>query len=253
MNKRDVVEAIVARLNPILGPAGFRHVKREEGFVRKLPGMRQALAIALKDYRPAYNLSFALSTRIEAVDAVLGRFGASGLIQTQLEFFGLESAMPWGPFWFADSGAELDEGFLATGRAQGFWIERPEARDTALRRAGELVKTKLLPGFERFKDLESINRALNEEQDRRRGSFLSRVFSRSRAEGLEPVQASRRRFDSRRHSDRLLTALAVARLAGDERFERLADNYRNEAGLFGGEQLQKYEELVAFLRRGQTD
>lgn len=248
MKKKDVMAAVVGAIGPVLEPIGFCFSKKEEGFVRKLSGGKQVLGLALKDYRPAYNLSFAMGIKLDPVDAILRPRGASALTLTQLEFLGLPSTMPWGPFWFAGPEAEMDEGFLETGRSQGFWAERPMAMNEALSSAGALAAEKLAPFFEAHQDVDSINRILHDDPDRPRGSFFSRLLRRKRESEMEPVQTSRRRFDSRRHSDRFMTAIVFAHLARDKRFQKLASRYLNEVALFGDEEKRKLFALVESLR-----
>lgn len=240
--------AVVGAIGPVLEPIGFCFSKKEEGFVRKLSGGKQVLGVGLKDYRPAYNLSFAMGIKLDPVDAILRPRGASALTLTQLEFLGLPSTMPWGPFWFAGPGAEMDQGFLETGRSQGFWAERPTAMNEAVSDAASLAAEKLAPFFETYRDVDSINRVLHDEPGAPRDSLFSRLFQRKREPEMEPVQTSRRRFDSRRHSDRFMTAIVFAHLARDKRFRKLASRYLNEASLFGDEETRKGSALVESLR-----
>lgn len=228
-------------------PAGFRYSGKEGGFVRSIPGGRQVLFVALKDYRPAYNLSFTLGVKLDAVEAVVSRFEAAAMTLTQLEFFGMESAMPWGPFWFAAPGTEMDQGFLETGRSQGFWVERPEEMDASLRRAGALVEESLAPFFEGFLDVDSINRAMHGGASRPRKSLFPRLMPRKKDWPTETVQTSRKAFDSRRSADRFMTAIVIASLAGDQEFAGLARRYGEEVAPYGDEATRKFSELLNLL------
>src|SRR5690348_2431990 len=93
--KTEVRRFVCEALDPVIGPAGFRYVKRSEAFVRKIEGGRQELVLALVDYNPEFWFSFALSIRLDTVQDIINRFSGTDVPTktmtslTQLEHLGL--------------------------------------------------------------------------------------------------------------------------------------------------------------------
>src|SRR5262245_20445608 len=89
----EVRRLIASSLGPVVKWAGFRIRRPYKYFVREIEGGRQDVAIAVYDFKPTFDFSFALGVRLEAVEALTNRFsgpaeyhGATLTALTQLEF-----------------------------------------------------------------------------------------------------------------------------------------------------------------------
>ena len=103
--KTEVRRLICEALDPIVGPARFRYVRKSEAFVRKIAGGRQELVLALVDYNPEFWFSFTFCVRLDAVEEIINRFSGTDVpcdtitSCTQLEHLGVAPEKGLG-VWF---------------------------------------------------------------------------------------------------------------------------------------------------------
>lgn len=225
--------ALYDALGRLVEPAGFQLRKREEGFVRAVPGGRQTLVVTLWGHPPA-ELSFGLvcCVAMDAVTSLLKPFGG-GTILTQLEHFGLEPVRPYG--------VQLP-------------IPSLEAVGQTVGKAASVIRGQLLPYFDRYQTVAALDEALHgggsEEEQRPQGwqGIVARLRPRPEAAATDEWLARRQAFDSSGPPYREMTALAIARLAGNPRFEELVTRYRGQLVGLQPVDAQKFEQLVALLR-----
>lgn len=191
----EVRRQIVDALNPVLNPAGFRFKKKSEAFVRKLEGDergRQEFGIPLFEYHPLYKFSFVLCIRLDAVQEIVNRFagvlaedyGDTMTSCTQLEYFDLPEHE-----YQVHSEAELAAvmpGICA------------------------MVREKVIPFFDQYRGVTSLNGAMNPEG----------------AERGNPPLWSRAFFGTIDLPYNSMVALTVAYLAKDSRLKDLIAAYQ---------------------------
>jgi hypothetical protein len=220
--KTEVRKLIVAALAPVAEPAGFRF--KGESFTRKIEGGRQQLGIALVDYRPVFRFSLIACTRLDAAEEITSRFSGSPekyhaetvTAMTQLEFFGLPGK-PGGGVQF-ELKSEADVPAVLPGVAA-------------------LVRDRLLPFFEEYRDLAALNRGLNPAGAER---LVEPRWPRDRGE-----------FDASNQPYRAMAGVAVAHLAGDARFNALAAAYRGQLRDMQAHDREKFEHMVSHLLQGK--
>lgn len=222
MTKSEARKLIQAVLDPIVGPAGFRYSAKEEGFVRKIDGGKQILGLPMWDHEPRIEFSLTMCIRLEAVQAIVNEFmgvlprhhAVTPTSITQLEHLGLTSSAAYR----ATSEAEM-------------------ARALAL--ATTLLRDRVLPFFERHRDLERVDRGLNPEPAATRWSWLRSMLALG--------DASRRAFDGSPYPYRAMTGITVACLAGNPRYPTLVQFYRRKVRILLPNERERYERLVAHL------
>jgi hypothetical protein len=214
--KPEVRRLFADAVTAVVSPAGFRFNKRtSKAFVRKIEGGRQELRFHLVDFNPAFVFSFALGIRLEAVQEIINQFGyilrfypTTLTSLTQLEFLG------WpGPGHFrlrVTSDAEL------AASVPGFLT---------------MVRDRVLPFFDEYRDLAAVNRGLNPEG-------AERVFR---------AVSDWRAFDASQHPHRAMSGVAVAHLAQDPRFEALVRAYRRQMRELHEDSRSMFEKLVNYL------
>jgi hypothetical protein len=220
--KGEVMRLIAESLTPVVRPAGFRFKKKAEDFVRAIGGGRQELGIALWDFNPLFKFSLCLNVRLDVVEEIVNRFSGSspeyhGITMTsltQLEFLGLP-AVDGRVEYRAASESELAAvlpGFSA------------------------MVRERVVPFFEEYKDVSSLNRGLNP------------VGAERVTELAWPPD--RGAFDATNQPYRAMSGMAVAHLAGDPRVQELVIAYRSQLAELDDDDRQKFEELVVYLLGG---
>ena len=220
--KTEVRSIIVDAVAPVVGGAGFRYKKSAQAFVRKIDGGRQELGLPLVDYSPTFDFSFALTIRLEAVQAITNRLtGADPKYHsitmtslTQLEHLGLQGSSGIGVNYRVTSEAEL-QGLLPG--------------------VLSMIRERVLPFFDTYRDVVSVNRGLNPagaEHD-------SRVFALH----------DRRAFDASNQPYRAMSGVTVACLANDPRLPALIGAYRREISTLRPEDVARFDALVDYLNR----
>jgi hypothetical protein len=217
--KGKVMRLIVASLTPVVRPAEFRFRKKAEGFVRTIEGGRQELGIALWNYNPLFRFSLTLCVRLEAVQEIINRFsgsppeyhGTTLTSVTQLEFLGLP-AEGGGVEYRATSEHELA---------------------AVLPGVAAMVRERVVPFFNEYWDVAALNRGLNPD-----GAEVVTQL---------PWPRDRRTFDASQQPYRAMSGAAVARLAGDPRWEKLVGAYRAQVAGMAEDDCKKFESLVAYL------
>ncbi len=204
----------------VVHPARFRLNEDSEEFVRTIDGGRQELSIPLWDYNPLFRFSLCLGIRIDSVEEITNRFSGSPpeyhsitlTSITQLEFLGLH-AKPGGPVEYrAESQAELAE---------------------VLPDVCMMVRERVLPFFDEYRDIGALNRGLNPE-------------------GAEQIlqlawPTNRQAFDATTQPYRAMAGVAVAFLASDPRLKGLVAAYRAQLSEMAEEDRIKYDQMVAYL------
>lgn len=217
--KTEVERLIVGGLKPVTAPAGFRYVKRDQSFVRFIEGGQQRLGIALWNYNPLFAFSLTMTVRLDAVQAITNQYSGSPpqfheittTSLTQLEFLGAPSERGKVEFR-ASSESELA---------------------AVLPGVAALVRERVVPFFDEYRDLAALNRGLNPDG-------AERVTQ-------PPWPTDRRAFDGTYQPYRAMSGVAVARLAGDPRWEQLVAAYRSQLREGPDQDRQKFEGLVAHL------
>jgi hypothetical protein len=218
--KTEVRRMIVDAVTPVVSGAGFRFKKASEAFVRKIEGGRQELVLPLVDYNPVFHFSFALCTRFEAVQDIANRFSGSTpkyhsmtlTSITQLEFLGLAAKPPNRVHFEVCSEAAL----IAV---------MPEVL--------AILRERVLPFFDEYRDIAAINRGLNPEGAER---VLCHV-------GFP----DRREFDATNKPYRAMTGVVAAYLANDPRLDALICAYRSQLSDTPEHDRSKFENLVGHL------
>jgi hypothetical protein len=213
--KTEVRKRIVSAIDPLLRAQGFKY-KTSEGFIRKIDGGRQQLANSLVDYNPVFRFSFSLCVRLDAVQRIVNQFSGSPLkyhdsamtTLTQLEYFGMPPA----------------------GSPVQYEVKSEQDLESVLPAVNALISTRVLPFFDEYRDLPSLNRGLNPE------GMESR---------LEPIRFSdRREFDGSNQPYRAMNGVTVAYLSNDVRLPRLIEAYRAQICNCQSHDRQKFEALV---------
>ena len=218
--KTEVRRMIVDAVALVVSATGFRFKKASEAFVRKIEGGRQELGLPLVDFNPVFEFSFALCIRLNAVQDITNRFAGSPpkyhsmtlTSFTQLEFLGL----PAGP-----------------GRGVDFHVESEAELAAILPGILTMVRERVLPFFEEYRDIAAVNRGLNPEG-------ADRVF---RILGFP----DRRAFDATNQPYRAMTGVAVAHLASDQRLPALISAYRSQISEMQEHDRSKLDSLVNYL------
>lgn len=222
--KTEVRRMIVDAVAPVVSPAGFRFEKATQAFVRKIDGGRQELGLPLVDYNPVFRFSFNLCTRFEAVQEITNRF--SGALPkyhamtltsiTQLEFLGLAA----GPSNCVDFEVSSEAELMA-----------------AMPGVLTMMRERVLPFFEDYRDIAAVNRGLNPEGAER----VSRVVD----------FPDRREFDATNQPYRAMTGVVAAYLADDPRLDALIGAYRSRISDMPEHDRLKFDNLVNHLAHGQ--
>ncbi len=218
--KTEVRRMIVDAVTPVVSPAGFRFKKASEAFVRKIDGGRQELGLPLVDYNPVFHFSFNLCMRFEAVQDITNRFSGSPpkyhsmtlTSITQLEFLGLAA----GP-----------------GNRVDFEVSSEAELMAVMPGVLAMVRERVLPFFEEYRDIAAVNRGLNPEG-------AERVF---RLVGFP----DRRAFDATNQPYRAMTGVVAAFLAKDPRLDSLISAYRSQISEMPEYDRSKFENMVNYL------
>jgi hypothetical protein len=218
--KSEVRRVIVDAIAPTVNDAGFRYKKASEAFVRKIDGGRQELGLPLYDYNPVFAFSLTLCTRLEAVQDIVNRF--SGALPkyhsttltsiTQLEFLGITPR---------------------SGQSVRFEMQSEAELAAVLPGVLELMAERVLPFFEEYRDLASLNRGLNP---------AGAEIAASGTSGYD-----RQAFDTTNQPYRAMTGVAVACLAQDLRLSALIGAYRAQIAELPDSERAKFERLASEL------
>ena len=173
-------------LGAILSGTDFILKKSDDAFVRKFPGGRQELSVPILDYHPEYEFSLVVCIRLDAVEEVFHRFsgappkyqGMSVTTITQLQYF--------------------------TGNARRFKVISEPDVASAVRSLAPIVRGEIIPFFDRYTDLRSLNIAVN-----------------CKHPGI----------DSTQYPSRAMHSVILARLAEDADFHGIVTRHRNEMQL----------------------
>jgi hypothetical protein len=144
MKKSEVLKIVHAELGSALSGTEFKLVKREEGFVRRIPGGKQVLGIPLVNYEPVFIVGLIACIRLEAVEDIFHLFSGSPTREYQLMSF--------------TTGTPLR--YFAAGASE-FKIGSHDELLTALDSAAAIVRSKILPFFEMHQDVQSLDATIN--------------------------------------------------------------------------------------------
>ncbi|MDZ7363650.1 MAG: hypothetical protein ONB46_23475 [candidate division KSB1 bacterium] len=205
MKKQEVRDMIYTGLNSVLAGNGFRLKKSEESFVRPISGGQQRIYVALWDYQPEFIFSLTMGVRLDAVEQVFHLFSGSPpkyqsmsmTTLTQLEYF-------------------------TAGKRKEYKISTEAEISTALDDLFKIVTEKVLPFFEKYRDVPSIEAAVNS------GSLPTR-------------------FDSTQLPAGAMHAVILAHLVGNPNFERMVVQFQDAMRGFPEVEKDKFNRLVAYL------
>lgn len=203
MNKKEMHMRIFRILEDILAGIGLWIRKRDDGFVRTIPGGWQELSVPLWDYNPRFEFSLTLCIRLHAAQEIVNLFsGAPAKYHaittttiTQLAYFVQRDSK----YLVTD-----DEDVIAVGRS-----------------LSPIMREHIVPFFDTYKDITALDRGVN--------CLLPSIDST-----LYPVKA--------------MTAIVLARLAGNPELDRIISNHRIAMQRLGSEP-QAYDQLVEYLKR----
>ena len=217
--KSEVRRFVCEALDPVIGPAGFRYVKKSEAFVRKIEGGRQELVLALVDYNPEFWFSFALGVRLDTVQEIINRFsGIAMTSMTQLEHQGLSPEKGLGVWYKVRSLEELWAAMVST---------------------CAMVRERVLPFFEEYKDVRALNRGLNPAGAERAHQLI--------------WPADRRQFDPGNVPYRQMAGIAVAYVARDSRLNDLIAAYGSQLNQLAQDRRSMYQQLADYILSGPAD
>jgi hypothetical protein len=145
MNKTEIRDLIYRELAPLL--PGFKPKPREESFVRTIPDGKQALMVAIVDYRPEYRFSLVLVVRLEPVQQIVNQFSGSPpkyhkLTTTTLTQLG----------WF----------FPGEPHPKQYSVTNEPEVIAAVKQLAPIIQHKILPFLDHYKDVKAIDEMINE-------------------------------------------------------------------------------------------
>ncbi len=221
--KRPARRVLLDALSDALLPIGLRKGRGDEVFVRDIAGGKQAVFVPWQSRGGEHRFSMTIAIRLEAVENLVSPCGGTDTYTTltQLEHFGLEGEPPVGFQYVASEPG---------GMARALSTLRP------------VLVSQIVPFLERYQDVGSIDTALHGADIRlptgahggtRIGllqKLIDRVAPRSDQpvpdDPWEPWRQRRRAFDSTGEPHHTMRAIAIAHLAGNERFDDLVAQYR---------------------------
>ena len=246
---------LIEELGKALTPTGFRYQKTTGEFARRIPAGKQAVYAEGTTHGGQYVFDPAVFIRLDAVEALVypdkpKERRQMPTIVTNLEHFGLHGERPFGVHW------------------------RIVSREDVLSAVATLrpvLEEKVLPFLDRHRDVVSLDQALhptNTASDGaatpgapRRGGLhaaLARLAPRKAdaapEDPWEPWRQERRALDSGSQPWRAMVRLAIAHLAGNPRFEELAEAYTREVhalDLLPNNQ-QQFDDLLTRLRLARS-
>jgi hypothetical protein len=203
MKKPEVRDLLYSRLSDVLKPAGFRVRKADEALVRPISGGLNRLYVALWDYNPVFQFSLTAGIRIDAVE----------------ELFHHCSGSP--PAYHKMSSTTLTQLSYFTKPAE-FEVTTPEEIVAAVDHLTPVITGKIVPFFDRYTDLATLDRALNGGEDP--GADTTHLPSRA------------------------LHWVAIAYLANNPHVEEIAARFAQEMQTFPESERAKLDCLLAELR-----
>jgi hypothetical protein len=204
MNKTEVRDLIYRELAPLL--PGFKAKPREESFVRTIPDGKQAVMVAIFDYKPEFRFSLTLAIRLDPVQEIVNQFSGSPPKYHKITTTTL---------------TQLDWFFPGEPRPKQYSVTSEGDIVAAVKQLAPTIEQKILPFLDRYKDVAAIDEMVNR---------------------LDPSP------DSTHMPVRGMTALTVARLAGNPDFEALAAKYLSDLRS-APPLVQKYTALIEHLRQ----
>lgn len=202
MKKQEVRDSFIRRLTPYL--AGFSARKRDGVFVRRFPGGRLEIGLALVDYHPEYRVSLVFSVRLEEAQTILHE-----VLETPQRYRNMT----------VTTVTPLDH-FFPGERNKQFSVRSEEDIARVVDDLAPHLRDRIVPFFGGLQDVKSLEEVLNS------------------AEGLS--------FDQTMAPSRQISALILARLAGNPRFDELAAGFEKQAEAW---QPASRAMLLAVLRR----
>jgi hypothetical protein len=220
VRKSEVRDLIYEGLTGMLVAHGFRLNRRQEGFVRTIPGGRQCIGLALTDHNPTYIFSLSLSTRLESVQSVLNLFSGSP------------------PRYHADTLTAITHLDYFSKKPKTEYTVRTAADiSDAIRDLEPTVAREIIPFSDQHQDVVAWDKAVN--------STTNNLF------GGGTLDDRCNSVDSSNHPSRGMTAVVLAHEAGNPDFEeivrRLRDFYKES-----NEATEKLTRLVDYLIQSTT-
>src|SRR5215831_5450844 len=142
MKKQEVRDALFGYLQPYL-PA-WKSVKKDEAFVRSIPGGAQKIFISLVDYNPEFRFSLTFATRIDRVEDIVNQFNeapASAHKTTLTSMTQLSYFFPGDP------------------EAKQYSVQTNDEIRKAVDEVGAVLRTEALPFMDTHRDIAALDRA----------------------------------------------------------------------------------------------
>lgn len=254
--RKSLRQGLLDELAQILTPAGFRYQKNDDAFARRIPAGRQAIYAGGNTHGGQYVFEPAVFIRLDAVEALVypdkpKEQRRMATIVTQLEHFGLRGEQPFGVHWRIVSHEDVS---------------------AAMETLRPVLQEEVLPFLDRYQDVISLDQALNPvdaasdgaatPEAPRRGllrAALARLAPRKAdavpEDPFGPWRQTRRVLDYGSQPQRSMVRLAIAHLAGNPRFEELAETYTREISALElrPEVRQEFDDLLARLRAARGE
>jgi hypothetical protein len=144
MNKTEVRDLIYRELGPLL--PGFKAKPRAESFERTIPQGKQALMVAIVDYKPEFRFSLVLTIRLEAVQQIVNQFSGSPPRYHKITTTTL---------------TQLDWFFPGEPKPKQYSVTNEQDIVAAVKQLAPILQQKILPFFDCYKDVKTIDEMIN--------------------------------------------------------------------------------------------
>jgi len=205
MRKQEVEKLIYGQIKAVIGNQGFKLKRSEEAFFRSFPDGMNMVSIALYDYHDRFSFSLTLGIRLDLVEDIFNKFSGvlprshslTCTIMTQLSYF-------------------------TDGKQKEFPASTEEELAESLKSVSDIIKDRILPSFDRYRDVTSLDHAVNS------GKYSG--------------------FDSTRLPSGAMHAIILAHLAQNPSFDILVEQYQDQMKSFVQVEKDKFNRLVEYLR-----
>jgi hypothetical protein len=213
VKKNEVRQAIYGYLGSVLGTVGFRIIKSEERFLKRMAGGAFAIGVPLIDYNPEFIFSLVMVIRLDIVERIYYRFvevdpkyhSQGATVITRLSYFVKDVPGRYRRFGPAEYKVQTEEDIAG-----------------AMSHLLPVVQASILPFFEKHRTVADLHAAVNQSDP-----------------GIDASQ----RLDGAMHS------MILARLADSPDFERIVTRHCHDLlGQLLPEDKNRLDRLIAYLR-----
>jgi hypothetical protein len=213
MSVNAIKDELHRRLGELLVPEGYKFKKLEndvEGFMRHVDGIRQMLFIGLWDRGLAYEFTLGVGIRVDAVEAIYHLYS---------EYL---------PEYQASSDTCVINLKALVPGLDRLTVYDAATIQQAVHQLAPYITNQILPFLDSHRDVRSLDRLLNQ------GKPAEQVC------GVDGRGSWVLSF--------AMSAVILARLAGNPDFDKLVERYRSEIRDFDDDDQQRYDRLVGYLR-----